>query len=119
LRASLLSPQRVRAEGLADDWTMCMMQTHAWLLSAVVILSLWEDRALATVSQYTNRAAWESAVANDFTTIDFLGFLHDTFITDQYSAEHGITFFGENLITGPTPIYQNDCGASSVQTTSA
>jgi len=84
------------------------MQTQAWLSSAVVMLSLWEDHALAAVSQYTNRAAWESAVANDFTTIDFLGFPHDTFIIGQYAADHGITFFGENLITGPTPLYQND-----------
>jgi len=98
----------VRADGLADDWTMCMMRTYAWIPCAVVLLSSCGRFAHAAVSSYTNRASWESAVSNDFTTIDFLGLPHDTFITDQYAADYGVTFFGENLITGPTPGFAND-----------
>jgi hypothetical protein len=81
--------------------------SFALVCTAAMTTMALPNCAQAAVASYTDATAWQSAVNGQFSTIDFQGFPHDTFITDQYS-EQGIVFTGENLITGPTPLYEND-----------
>ena len=61
----------------------------------------------AQVVQFTNKDLWKQSVRSNYSTIHFTGLPHDTFVTGQY-AFLGINFTGENLITGPTPLFQDD-----------
>jgi len=79
--------------------------TISWLC-AIVTQSITIN-ANGVVVSFTSASSWQKAVNFLHETIDFLGLPHDTFITTQY-ASNGITFSGENLITGPTPAFPND-----------
>ncbi|HRQ74749.1 MAG TPA: hypothetical protein PK098_02400, partial [Phycisphaerales bacterium] len=63
------------------------------LTSAIIALSICVSTH-AGVVQYTNKAAWQSAVGS-YHTIDFTGFQHGMILSTQYQAEHGITFVGQ------------------------
>src|SRR5262245_3944366 len=61
----------------------------------------------AAVTEYTNKSSWQTAVGNNYTTIDFLGYPNTTFITNQY-ASLGVIFTDGNDSIWHTPSYVID-----------
>jgi hypothetical protein len=63
-------------------------------LFAFIVLAAFPafaESAFAVITNYTNKATWQSAVQQTFVTIDFTGFAHLEPLTDQY-ASLGILF---------------------------
>ena len=81
----------------------CAWQGHA--VAALICASVLP--AHAGVTEFTDRAEWETAVGQ-FTTIDFTGFPKGTTITDQY-ADLGVFFTdGNDVIRMGEFLFPND-----------
>lgn len=61
----------------------------------------------ATVTEYTNKPAWQSTVGNNYSSIYFTGYPNNTFITTQYSSL-GIVFTDGNDSIQLTPSFITD-----------
>lgn len=62
------------------------------VLSALVWVTAQTN---ASVTEYTDKPAWQAAVGNNYVTADFTGYPNNTFITNQY-ASLGVLFTDGN-----------------------
>src|SRR5262245_30063682 len=66
-----------------------MTQPHRLLQLALV--ATVTATAKGAVTEYTNKAAWQGAISNNYTKISFTGFPNNTFST-THDAELGLIF---------------------------
>jgi len=80
-----------------------MFKPSIYCSIATAIAALVPSAAVAEVTEYEDKAAWEASVG-DYTTLDFTGFEWGTIITDQY-ADLGVLFTdGDDKIVHGDPI---------------
>src|SRR5688500_15522215 len=73
-----------------------------------VVCAVSTQGVIADVTAFYNKPAWQTAVNNNYTTIDFTGYPELTFITTQYT-ELGVTFpEGNDNIYHNSNIFTND-----------
>lgn len=87
------------------------------IFATIVPLMVLAPSVQASVTEYTNAAAWQGAV-DTYTTVDFTGYPMNTLITDQY-ASLGVTFTdGVDIIYPNEGLFLNDgVGINGVDST--
>lgn len=78
------------------------------VLSFILTVLVFSCNSPASVIEFTDKSAWQTT-AGAYQTIDFTGFAHGTFITNQYTEQYGLTFVGLNSIFhGDSALLPND-----------